>query len=250
MVMIDVIICDDELILRNGLKSWVEKSGLPLKVTATAENGNRTMELILQEQPFIALMDINMPGMSGLDVIEEARKRHIKTRFIIITGHDEFQYARRACHLNVADYLLKPIDREELMELLERLVKDIRREHLSSQILAEKKETTEQKILGYIREHYMEQSFSLGKLAEEFHLSQSYLTRLIKQETGSSFSELLTSLRIDMAVALLVGNPDMKLVEIAEKTGFASQHYFSRVFKEKMGVPPADYRQYVRKMNL
>ncbi len=86
--MVNLIICDDELILRNGLKSWVETSGLPLKVTATAENGNRAMELIIQEQPFIALMDINMPGMSGLDIIEEAKKQHIKTRFIIITGHE------------------------------------------------------------------------------------------------------------------------------------------------------------------
>ena len=85
-------------------------------------------------------------------------------------------------------------------------------------------------------------------MADEFHLSQSYLTRLIKQETGSSFSELLTNLRIDMAISFLMEKPDMKLVEIADKTGFASQHYFSRVFKEKTGFPPADYRQYRRQM--
>ena len=91
------------------------------------------------------------------------------------------------------------------------------------------------------------QQFSLGELAEEFHLSQSYITRIIKQETGSSFSELLTRMRIDRAVSLLVQNPDMKLVEIAERTGFASQHYFSRVFKEKVGFSPADYRRYIRK---
>ena len=159
--MVNLIICDDELILRNGLKSWVETSGLPLKVTATAENGNRAMELIIQEQPFIALMDINMPGMSGLDIIEEAKKQHIKTRFIIITGHDEFQYAKRACHLNVVDYLLKPVDQEELMELLAKLLKDIRREYLPRQILAEKEQTTEQRILCYIqRTFYRAKLFS------------------------------------------------------------------------------------------
>ena len=54
-------------------------------------------------------------------------------------------------------------------------------------------------------------------------------------------------MRIDRAVSLLVENPDMKLVEIAERTGFTSQHYFSRVFKEKVGLSPADYRQYIRK---
>lgn len=245
--MVDMVICDDEMILRNGLKSWVEKSGLPLKVSGTAGNGPQALELIADQKPFIALMDINMPGMAGLDVIEEIQNRGIDTRFIIISGHDEFQYARRACHLGVVDYLLKPIDREELVELLKKVLEQIRKEQLTQKIFVEKEDTTKEKILGYIQDHFTEQQFSLGQLAEQFHLSQSYVTRLIKQETGSSFSELLTRMRIDRAVSLLVRSPDMKLVEIAERTGFASQHYFSRVFKEKTGFSPADYREYIRK---
>lgn len=245
--MVDIVICDDEVILRNGLKSWVEKSGLPLRVSNTAGNGIQALELISEEKPFIALMDINMPGMAGLDVIEEVQKRGIKTRFIIISGHDEFQYARRACHLNVVDYLLKPIDRGELVELLKKVLEQIRKEQLTQKVFVEKEDTTEEKILSYIQEHFTRQQFSLGELADKFHLSQSYVTRIIKQETGSSFSELLTRMRIDRAVSLLVQSPDMKLVEIAERTGFASQHYFSRVFKEKTGFSPADYRQYIRK---
>lgn len=245
--MVDIVICDDEVILRNGLKSWVEKSGLPLRVSGTAGNGPQALELIAKQKPFIALMDINMPGMAGLDVIEEIQNRGIGTRFIIISGHDEFQYARRACHLGVVDYLLKPINRGELVELLKKVLEQIRKEQLTQKVFVEKEETTREKILGYIQDHFTEQQFSLGELAEQFHLSQSYVTRLIKQETGSSFSELLTRMRIDRAVSLLVQSPDMKLVEIAERTGFASQHYFSRVFKEKIGFSPADYREYVRK---
>ena len=245
--MIDIVICDDEVILRNGLKSWVEKSGLPLKVSGTAGNGPQALELIAKQKPFIALMDVNMPGMAGLDVIEEIQNRGIGTRFIIISGHDEFQYARRACHLGVVDYLLKPIDRGELVELLKKVLEQIRKEQLTQKVFVEKEDTTKEKILGYIQDHFTEQQFSLRQLAEEFHLSQSYVTRLIKQETGSSFSELLTRMRIDRAVSLLVQSPDMKLVEIAERTGFSSQHYFSRVFKEKIGFSPADYREYIRK---
>ena len=245
--MIDIVICDDEVILRNGLKSWVEKSGLPLKVSGTAGNGPQALELIAKQKPFIALMDVNMPGMAGLDVIEEIQNRGIGTRFIIISGHDEFQYARRACHLGVVDYVLKPIDRGELVELLKKVLEQIRKEQLTQKVFVEKEDTTKEKILGYIQDHFTEQQFSLRQLAEEFHLSQSYVTRLIKQETGSSFSELLTRMRIDRAVSLLVQSPDMKLVEIAERTGFASQHYFSRVFKEKIGFSPADYREYIRK---
>ena len=245
--MIDIVICDDEVILRNGLKSWVEKSGLPLKVSGTAGNGPQALELIAKQKPFIALMDVNMPGMAGLDVIEEIQNRGIGTRFIIISGHDEFQYARRACHLGVVDYLLKPIDRGELVELLKKVLEQIRKEQLTQKVFVEKEDTTKEKILGYIQDHFTEQQFSLGQLAEEFHLSQSYVTRLIKQETGSSFSELLTRMRIDRAVSLLVQSPDMKLVEIAERTGFASQHYLSRVFQENIGFSPADYREYIRK---
>lgn len=245
--MVDIVICDDEPILRNGLKSWVEKSGLPLEVSGAAGNGIQALELIVKQQPFIALMDINMPGMAGLDVVEEVQDRNIGTRFIIISGHDEFQYARRACHLNVVDYLLKPIDRKELLEILQKVLEQIHREQLTQKVFVEKDETTKQKILGYIQGHFTEQGFSLGELAGEFHLSQSYVTRIVKQETGSSFSELVTKMRIDRAVSLLVQSPEMKLVEVAEKTGFASQHYFSRVFKEKVGFSPADYRQYIRK---
>ena len=81
--MIDIVICDDEVILRNGLKSWVEKSGLPLKVSGTAGNGPQALELIAKQKPFIALMDVNMPGMAGLDVIEEIH-HHIRPRRISV----------------------------------------------------------------------------------------------------------------------------------------------------------------------
>lgn len=100
--MYDVVICDDEAILRRGLKSWVEKSGLPLKVSGMAANGVQALELIVSNRLEITLMDINMPGIAGLDVIEEVKKRGIETYFIIISGHDEFQYAKRACRLHVA----------------------------------------------------------------------------------------------------------------------------------------------------
>lgn len=244
--MFDVIICDDELVLRNGLKALIERSGLPLRVAGVAANGVEALKLIREKRPFIVLMDINMPGLSGLDVVEETKKLGLKVRFIIVTGHDEFQYARRACHLNVADYLLKPVNREELMALLKKLLKQIREEQLTQRILVSEEKTQEQKILFYIQQHFTEQNFSLGELSDTFCLSQSYLTRLVKQETGKSFTELITQLRVERAISLLMQYPDMKLVEIAERTGFASQHYFSRVFKEKTGFPPADYREHMR----
>ncbi|MDO5408136.1 MAG: response regulator, partial [Eubacteriales bacterium] len=117
-----LLICDDELTLRNGLKKLIERSGLPLAICGLASNGFEAFEIIREKQPSIVLMDINMPGMSGLDVIAETRKLEIPVKFIIISGHDEFQYAQRACRLEVLDYLLKPINKDELLELLERII--------------------------------------------------------------------------------------------------------------------------------
>lgn len=216
-----------------------------------AENGVRALEMITSERPEIALMDINMPGIAGLDVIEEVKKRGIDTHFIIISGHDEFQYAKRACRLHVADYLLKPVSREELHGLLKELIEQLdkrgdmmlRPSEKSSSEAEGHASALSHRILDYIREHFTEQSFSLGELSDRFHLSESYLTRLIKRETGCAFSEVLTKLRIDHAIALLKEYPDMKLVEVAERTGFASQHYFSRVFKEQTGMAPKAYRK-------
>lgn len=238
-----MIICDDETIIRNGLKNLIESSDCKIKVEAVASNGNEALQLLLEHEPSIALMDINMPGITGLDIIEKCKEKKLKTKFIIISGYDDFQYAKRACHLQAIDYLLKPIDKNELLTILKSTLQQIKEEQLTQHILVKDTDSLGKQILAFIQDHFTEYDFSLTTLASHFNMSQSYITRLIKQESQRSFSELLIQLRIEEAIKLLLQNPTMKLIEISEKCGFSSQHYFSRVFKEKTGFPPADYRK-------
>ena len=241
-----LMICDDEAIQRSGLKFLIEKSALPVEVCALAANGCEALDGIQQHKPHIVLLDINMPGLSGLEVIEACREKGLAPVFLILSGYDEFAYAQKACHLGVMDYLLKPIDEQHLIEVLQAAIKKVEADQLTRRVLVEKPQTTPQQILQAIQQNFTDPELSLAQLARQFNLSESYVTRMVKSESGCSFSVLLTRLRIQKAIEYLLGQPDMMLVQVADQCGFSSQHYFSRVFKEQTGFSPADYRRNMR----
>jgi two-component system response regulator YesN len=94
----------------------------------------------------------------------------------------------------------------------------------------------------YIDGHYREPDLSLDKVAAEVQISPGYLSRLLKQETGFTFVDYLTRVRITRAVQLMA-DPAAKIYEVAEMVGYQSQHYFSRAFKRVFGRPPVEYRK-------
>lgn len=104
-----------------------------------------------------------------------------------------------------------------------------------------KKPTTSlDKVMAYIREHYSE-DISLNTVAEAVYLHPSYISRLIKEQTGKNFSTLITEMRIEGAISLLEST-DLRVYEVAEKVGFNNMKYFYKVFKSTTGKSPRDYR--------
>ncbi|MNY60944.1 HTH-type transcriptional regulator YesS [compost metagenome] len=95
-----------------------------------------------------------------------------------------------------------------------------------------------------IAERYADPSLSLEGVACELNVSTVYLSRLFKQEVGASFVSVLTQTRIKQAIRLL-SETDLAIHEIAEQTGYESQHYFSTAFKKAAGLPPNQYRKNV-----
>ena len=94
----------------------------------------------------------------------------------------------------------------------------------------------------YIDAHYCEPDLSLEKVAGAVEASPGYLSRLLKVETGFSFVDYLTRVRINKAVQIM-SDPAVKVYEVAEAVGYQSQHYFSRAFKRVFGRPPVEYRK-------
>lgn len=116
-----VVITDDEPKVCVVVQKCVHWEDLELELVGTAHNGKELLDKILETKPDLVITDIDMPEMNGLELIETVRKAEIKCKFIIISGYRQFEYAHKALKNNVEDYLLKPIDEQELNESLERL---------------------------------------------------------------------------------------------------------------------------------
>ena len=119
--MYSLLIADDEKIVIRGLLNSVNWKKLDIKVIGTATNGSEALDIIQNQKPDIAILDVRMPGLSGLDVIERSQNKS-NTIFIIFSGYSEFEYAKRALHLDVLDYLLKPANIPQIEEVLYKAV--------------------------------------------------------------------------------------------------------------------------------
>ncbi len=123
--MIRAVIADDEELARYTLRSMVEEiNDLPIKVVGEAADGKELAELIKKKRPEVVFVDIRMPIMTGLEAIEEAQTAVDTIYWIVVSGYSEFNYAQRALRLNVSDYLLKPVDPEEVEKALRKVNSD------------------------------------------------------------------------------------------------------------------------------
>ena len=126
--MLTVVLMDDEYYFRQAVKKYLMDWNDKYTVIGEAKNGKEGLELIRDLHPDIALVDINMPIMSGIDMVEELSREGLLCKIIILTGYGEFEYAQRAIRLGVHDYLLKPVDQLELSRCLEKVAKQIEEE--------------------------------------------------------------------------------------------------------------------------
>lgn len=132
--MYTVLIVDDARLIRVSISKRVNWEGLGLSIVGTASNGLEAIQLIEQKSPDIVITDIRMPLMDGLALIKEVQLRKIKPiKFVIISGYNDFEYARQAIRLGVSDYIQKPIDEEDLEKTLRSLVAKLDSEQMSSE---------------------------------------------------------------------------------------------------------------------
>ncbi|MEC0240713.1 response regulator [Paenibacillus dokdonensis] len=115
-----VILVDDEPMILRSLQAAIDWEGLGLEVAGTARNGEGALKLISEHSPDVVISDIRMPGMDGIALMKEVLTGNPKRVFIVISGYGEFEYAREALRQGAFDYMLKPIDHDELTGMLQR----------------------------------------------------------------------------------------------------------------------------------
>lgn len=149
-----VLIADDEPKIRRGLRSSIERLRPDMTVVAEAEDGKAALAMVEYEKPDILMIDIRMPFLNGLELIERIRIIHRDCVIIVVTGHDEFEYAKRALQLKVFEYVLKPVSRDLLASVLERAVSELAVSRSQSQYLDWAREQLERN-MPLLREQFL-----------------------------------------------------------------------------------------------
>lgn len=251
-----VLIVDDEPKIRRGLKKWVTELKLPFCVIGEAGNSAEALKIAQEKEPHVFFVDINMPHVNGLDLIRQLKSKFSQAVIIVISGYDYFEYARQAIRLQVYDYLLKPVPKTDFYQIMKKINGELTEKFSDLNVSNEKgievnriadEEQNYSAIVSrvkeYIHNNYQDPELSLPKAANMLNINKTYLSKLMKNQLGYSFIEYVTEIRISKAKELLKEDMlDVKMYEIAQKVGFRSQHYFSRVFKNNQGLSPLDYR--------
>jgi two-component system response regulator YesN len=245
-----VVFVEDEAIVREEIVASVRWEMLGLNLVGTAADGLEGEELIKRLEPDIVITDIRLPAQSGLEMLANCPVNHA----IILTGHTDFSYMKQAIRLGVFDYLLKPVDDEELEETLSELIKKIQEEESDFETLRTRAATKGELIplpknvgnhvidatIGYIGANYAN-PVGLQEAAAYLELSESHLSRLFKEVTGLNFLQYLNAWRVNKSV-LLMEDPKKNIAEIALACGFPTPGYFAKIFKRFTGKTPTQFR--------
>ena len=237
MNKLKVLLVDDEVKIREGFKRLFDWEEHDLEVIGEASDGLEALSKIDEYKPNIVVVDINIPIMNGLKVIEMSKVRHPNTAFIIVSGYDDFNYCKQALKLKIADYLLKPVDYEEFGTVIDNLRISLYEKKIEEDV----DDHLINKIAQYIREH-LDEDISLNLLSDKFALNAQYISQLFKNQIGVNFLSYLTSIRMQKAKSLLLSSAKT-IVEVSQAVGYNDYRVFTKVFKKHVGVSPSQYRK-------
>lgn len=204
MKKLRVLLVDDEIMIREGFKKLFDWEAHECVVVGEAADGMEAITKIDEEQPDIVIMDINIPIINGLKVIQLSRVKYPSMAFVIVSGYDDFSYCREALRLQITDYILKPVNYEEFGSCIDQLKISLYNNEVKEKPVV-KKERVITGITKYMQEHLSE-DVSLHILSEEFHLNSQYISQLFKNEIGVNFLTYLTNIRMEHAKKLLLSS--------------------------------------------
>lgn len=251
--MYHILVAEDEAIERKVLCKVLRAHFGELCTIHEAKNGREAVELFHAYRPQAAILDIEMPGVSGLEAARQIRQSGQPCMILFLTAFDKFSYAREAITLRALDYLLKPYEEQELILSVEEALNLYdRRGGGTDRLAAGLPESGEEDLaaqrLGlirgnierYIREHYHSE-LSMQDVAKAMNYSEAYFCKLFKQCFKVNFSAWLNEFRVEKAKEMLL-NTRLSVREVSLACGYADANYFARVFKRVTGRTPSEYR--------
>lgn len=245
--MYKVVIADDEAFIRERVKNNMPWAELGFEVAGCAADGQSAMQMVRDCRPDAVLTDILMPNRNGLDLAGQLRTEFPHIRVALMSAYDDFQYAKEAIRFGVKGYLLKPVMRDELVDLFGDIAKDLNLEagRRDSIGIAAKPGAEGNAYVAhavkYIAENFAER-IKLEDISDELHVNPNYFSTLFRKETGRTFIDYLNEVRINESKKLLL-HTRYKVFEISLRVGYGNFSYYNKMFKRLIGVTPQTYRE-------
>jgi two-component system, response regulator YesN len=230
-----LLLVDDDRISIDILAEYIKPHFKRIDEVLCAYDGQEAYDVILSVKPNIIVTDIKMPNMSGITLITKIRSiEHYSPKVIIISSYSDFEYAREALKLNVYDYIVKPVDQDELINKINLCIEPNKNERALDH------EDIFDKVQKFLSEN-LSISLKLLDISNHFHYNSAYLGRLIKEKTGLYFNDYILKLRVIKAQSLLTHTNHL-IHKISGDLGFKDPEYFTKKFKKFTGMTPSEYR--------
>lgn len=234
----NILVVDDEPLIAEGICYMIQKMDIDYEVVDFALSAEQALKK-LEDQSFdFCFSDISMPDMDGLELIRLCKEKHLCKNYCIISGYADFEYARKAIRLGVKDYLLKPVDKDIILEMLQRF-------DLSNRIRVNMKSIDNpyvKEMLNILSVEYM-YNISLSDVAGKININVDYAGRLFKAYTNFNFSEYLNRYRLEKIINKIKDDPSSNFEQLAVSNGFFEIRNFYRVFKRIFNITPGEYRK-------
>ncbi len=250
-----LLIVDDEMFAVQGILDGVSWDQLSFDVILKAYSYTQAVEAFQGSFVDVLLCDIEMPDGSGLDLVDYVNRHSPGTQCVILSCHDEFDFARRAVKLNCLDYVLKPVRYDVLTGILKNaiaaaeersrrtMMESLGRQYVDS--VSQKNRTDAADAAGiamdYIASH-LDEELSVKQLASMAYVSPDHLTRVFKKKFGKSIPDMILERRMALAGELL-RKGELSIATVSGSVGFSNYSYFSEQFKKVHGMTPRDYQK-------
>lgn len=250
-----LLIVDDEMFAVQGIMDGVRWEELSFDTVLRAYSYAQAVEAFQGSFVDVLLCDIEMPDGSGLELVDYVNRHSPGTQCVILSCHDEFDFARQAVKLSCLDYVLKPVRYDELTGILKNAIaaaearsRRTMMESLGQQYVdsvARKNRTDASDAAGIVMDYiasHLDEELSVKQLAALAYVSPDHLTRVFKKKFGKSIPDMILERRMALAGELL-RKGDLSIAAVSGSVGFSNYSYFSEQFKRFYGMTPRGYQK-------
>lgn len=249
-----LLVADDERWIRKGVRKMIEQGEHAFSEILEAESLPEMEKIFMEERPEIIVSDVRFPSGTSCELCRKLYERDRRTKFIMLSGYDDFSYVKAALGYKALDYLLKPVDKRVLNNTIEKAAAEWKSEEKpggSEALNALRPQCRDREVLGgeEIVRRIMEEiqkncagKYSLKTFGEKYHISEAYLSNLFAKTAGIGLMNYIMQERVEQALSLML-QTNKKISDIAIAVGYEDPRYFMKIFKKVTGETPTDYRE-------